>query len=76
MAKTVVCSDNTSPSLQVEPKSHDEQNASVTETKVEVNILNSPPLILSVPGELDLQDPAFIQYLAQEALGKYKEMVR
>ncbi|XP_040000397.1 clusterin-like protein 1 [Xiphias gladius] len=51
-------------------------NASVTETKVEVNILNSPPLILSVPGELDLQDPAFIQYLAQEALGKYKEMVR
>ncbi|XP_070775731.1 clusterin-like protein 1 [Enoplosus armatus] len=60
----------------VAPKSHDEQNASVTETKVEVNILNSPPLILSVPGELDLQDPAFIQYVAQEALNKYKEMVR
>uniref|UniRef100_A0A3Q1FIX0 Clusterin n=1 Tax=Acanthochromis polyacanthus TaxID=80966 RepID=A0A3Q1FIX0_9TELE len=45
-------------------------------TKVEVNILNSPPLILSVPGELELQDPAFIQYVAQEALDKYKEMAR
>lgn len=66
----------TSSTLQVAPKSHDEQNASVTGTKVEVNILNSPPLILSVPGELDLQDPAFIQYVAQEALNKYKEMVR
>lgn len=58
------------------PKSHDEQNMSTTETKVEVNILNSPSLILSVPGELELQDPAFIQYVAQEALDKYKEMVR
>ncbi|GAA6235975.1 clusterin-like protein 1 isoform X1 [Lates japonicus] len=60
----------------VAPKSHDEQNMAVTETKVEVNILNSPPLILSVPGELEVQDPAFIQYVAQEALDKYKEMVR
>ncbi|KAM9350138.1 clusterin-like protein 1 [Symphorus nematophorus] len=61
---------------RVAPESHDEQNLSVTETKVEVNILNSPPLILSIPGELELQDPAFIQYVAQEALSKYKEMVR
>ncbi|XP_018531679.1 clusterin-like protein 1 [Lates calcarifer] len=60
----------------VAPKSHDEQNMAVTETKVEVNILNSPPLILSVPGGLEVQDPAFIQYVAQEALDKYKEMVR
>ncbi|XP_008285910.1 clusterin-like protein 1 [Stegastes partitus] len=60
----------------VAPESRDEQNVSVSETKVEVNILNSPPLILSVPGELELQDPAFIQYVAQEALDKYKEMVR
>ncbi|KAM9845171.1 clusterin-like protein 1 [Aulostomus maculatus] len=60
---------------KVAPKSH-EENLSVTETKVEVNILNSPPLILSVPGELDLQDPAFIQYVAQEALDKYKEIIR
>uniref|UniRef100_A0A8C3AJU4 Clusterin n=1 Tax=Cyclopterus lumpus TaxID=8103 RepID=A0A8C3AJU4_CYCLU len=56
--------------------SHDEQNASVTETIVEVNILNSPPLLLSVPGELELRDPAFIQYVVQEALNKFKELVR
>ncbi|XP_029381410.1 clusterin-like protein 1 [Echeneis naucrates] len=60
----------------VAPKSHDEQNVSVTETKLEVNILDSPPIILSVPGELKLQDPAFIQYVALEALDKYKEMAR
>uniref|UniRef100_UPI0037E7E80E clusterin-like protein 1 n=1 Tax=Semicossyphus pulcher TaxID=241346 RepID=UPI0037E7E80E len=60
----------------VAPKILEEQNLSETETTVEVNILNSPPLILSVPGELDLKDPAFIQYVAQEALNKYKDMVR
>lgn len=59
----------------VEPDSH-EENLPVQDTKVEVNILNSPTLLLSIPGELELQDPAFIQYVAQEALDKYKEMVR
>lgn len=58
------------------PESHDEQNMSATETKVEVEVLNSPPLMLNIPKELELQDPAFIQYVAQEALDKYKEMVR
>lgn len=66
----------TSSTLQVAPKSHDEQNVSVSETTVEVIILNSPPLLLSVPGELELQDPTFIQYVTQEALNSYKEMVR
>lgn len=66
----------TSSTLQVAPKSHDEQNVSVSTTQVEVTILNSPPLLLSVPGELEVQDPAFIQYVAQEALSNYKDMVR
>lgn len=43
---------------------------------MEVNVLNSPSLVFSVPGELNLHDPAFIQYVAQEALEKYKEMIR
>ncbi|KAM4552698.1 clusterin-like protein 1 [Odontesthes bonariensis] len=60
----------------VAPESRDEANMSDTETKVEVNVLNSPPLIFSVPGELELKDPGFIQYVAQEALDKYKEIVR
>ncbi|XDV27423.1 hypothetical protein PO909_030958 [Leuciscus waleckii] len=45
-------------------------------TTVEVNILNSPTLTLTVPAGLRLQDPAFIQYVAQEALGVYKQMAR
>ncbi|XP_005476578.1 clusterin-like protein 1 isoform X1 [Oreochromis niloticus] len=61
---------------KVAPESHSEQNEAVRETKVEVNILSSPPLTLTVPSELELQDPAFIQYVAREALEKYKEMVR
>ncbi|XP_057713205.1 clusterin-like protein 1 isoform X2 [Corythoichthys intestinalis] len=60
---------------RVAPKSQD-QNMSARETQVEVNILDSPPFIFSVPGELQLQDPAFIQFVAQEALDKYKGMVR
>lgn len=62
--------------LQVSPKSREEQNTTATETKVVVNILNSPPLIVSVPGELELQDLAFIQYVAQEALNSYKEIIQ
>lgn len=62
--------------LQVAPKSHDEQNVSESTTQVEVTILNSPPLLLSVPGELELQDPAFIQYVTQEALSNYKDTAR
>ncbi|KAM9323121.1 clusterin-like protein 1 [Pholidichthys leucotaenia] len=61
---------------KVAPESHADQNASVGGTTVEVTILNSPPLILTVPGELELQEPAFIQYVTQEALDKYKELVR
>ncbi|XP_061879757.1 clusterin-like protein 1 isoform X2 [Entelurus aequoreus] len=60
---------------RVAPKSQD-LNLPAAETQVEVNILNSPPFILSVPKELDLQEPSFIQYVVQEALGKYRELVR
>uniref|UniRef100_A0A3B3VAW3 Clusterin n=1 Tax=Poecilia latipinna TaxID=48699 RepID=A0A3B3VAW3_9TELE len=54
-------------------ESHEEQNMSATETKVEVNVLNSPQLTLNIPGELELHDPAFIQYVAQEALDKIED---
>ncbi|XP_016126163.1 clusterin-like protein 1 isoform X2 [Sinocyclocheilus grahami] len=51
-------------------------NTPAADTTVEVNILNSPTLTLTVPAGLRLQDPAFIQYVAQEALGMYKQMAR
>ncbi|XP_060730129.1 clusterin-like protein 1 isoform X2 [Tachysurus vachellii] len=50
--------------------------APMADTKVEVNILNAPPLTLTVPGNLQPQDPAFIQYIANEALGFYKQKMR
>ncbi|XP_072567806.1 clusterin-like protein 1 [Paramormyrops kingsleyae] len=51
-------------------------DASGGDTIVEVNIPNCPMLSLMVPSELELQDPAFIRYVAQEALAMYKKMVR
>lgn len=58
------------------PESQEEQNMTGAETKVVVSIFNSPPLIVSVPGELELQDPAFVQFVTQEALNSYKETIR
>ncbi|CAB1349518.1 unnamed protein product [Coregonus sp. 'balchen'] len=43
------------------------------DTRVVLNILDSPLLTLSVPAELEVQDSAFIQYVAQEALAHYKQ---
>uniref|UniRef100_A0A3P9K6U0 Clusterin n=1 Tax=Oryzias latipes TaxID=8090 RepID=A0A3P9K6U0_ORYLA len=61
---------------EVAPESSDEVNTTGSKTRVEVSILDSPPFILSVPGELGVRDPAFIQHVALEALEKYKEAVR
>ncbi|KAA0719302.1 Clusterin-like protein 1 [Triplophysa tibetana] len=47
-----------------------------SDTKVEVNILHLPTLTLTVPAGLTLQDPAYIQYVTQEALDMYKQMAR
>ncbi|XP_077579678.1 clusterin-like protein 1 [Stigmatopora nigra] len=61
--------------IGVAPKGQD-QNLSEKDTQVEVTILDSAPFFFSVPGELELQDPAFVQFVAQEALDRYKGMVR
>ncbi|XP_072543019.1 clusterin-like protein 1 [Salminus brasiliensis] len=54
----------------------EEANMPAAGTKVEVNILNAPTVTLIVPAGLQLQDPAFIQYVANEALGLYKQRSR
>ncbi|KAJ8336469.1 hypothetical protein SKAU_G00376890 [Synaphobranchus kaupii] len=46
------------------------------DSTVQVSILSAPGLTLSVPAELQVHDPAFIQYVAQEALGRYKQLLR
>lgn len=68
-------------SLQVENEetAHgpgDETSAPAADTRVEVNILNAPPLTLKVPGSLQPHDPSFIQYITNEALGFYKQKTR
>ncbi|XP_062849149.1 LOW QUALITY PROTEIN: clusterin-like protein 1 [Trichomycterus rosablanca] len=54
----------------------EEINSQAADTKVEVNILNAPTLKLTVPGSLQPLDPAFIQYVATEALDFYKHRNR
>ncbi|KAF5898997.1 clusterin-like protein 1, partial [Clarias magur] len=51
----------------------EETNTQEADVKVLVNILNAPPLSLTVPGSLKAQDHAFIQYIASKALGFYKQ---
>ncbi|XP_046879863.1 clusterin-like protein 1 [Hypomesus transpacificus] len=49
------------------------ESGSKVDTTVAVKVLDSPLLTLSVPAELEMQDPAFIQYVAKEALVLYKQ---
>lgn len=43
---------------------------------VAVTLLDSAPITVSVPAELKVDDPAFIQYVAQEALALHKRQTR
>lgn len=43
---------------------------------VAVTLLDSAPITVSVPAELEVDDPAFIQYVAQEALTLHKQQIR
>lgn len=61
---------------QVVSEGVDGGSSSGGDTKVELNILNSPPLLLTIPAGVELQDPAFINFVAQEALEMYKQMFR
>ncbi|KTF74507.1 hypothetical protein cypCar_00032228 [Cyprinus carpio] len=74
---TELANNNTTPeSIFSIVTTEEGDNTPAEDTTVEVNILNSPTLTLTVPAVLRLQDPAFIQYVAQEALGMYKQMAR
>lgn len=43
---------------------------------VTVTLLDSAPITVSVPAELEVDDPAFIQYVAQEALTLHKQQIK
>nr|CBN82071.1 Clusterin-like protein 1 [Dicentrarchus labrax] len=46
------------------------------DSSVAVTLLDSAPITVSVPAELEVDDPAFIQYVAQEALTLHKRQIR
>lgn len=46
------------------------------DSEVVVTLLDSVPITVSVPAELEVDDPAFIQYVAQEALTLHKQQIR
>lgn len=46
------------------------------DSSVVVTILDSGPITVSVPAELEVEDPAFIQYVVQEALTLHKQQIK
>ncbi|XP_071768220.2 clusterin-like protein 1 [Centroberyx gerrardi] len=62
--------------ITVTPQQQMKNTRSKMDTSVVVTVLDSAPLTLSVPAELEVDDPAFIQYVAQEALALQKQRIR
>ncbi|XP_041824556.1 clusterin-like protein 1 [Melanotaenia boesemani] len=58
--------------LQQQMKNH----KLIEEHRVVVSILGSAPITIPVPKDLVVEDPAFIQYVAQEALTLYKQQIK
>ncbi|XP_066536468.1 clusterin-like protein 1 [Hoplias malabaricus] len=58
--------------VQLVPGNLDLVGGARTDTVVEVTVLDSPALSISVPADLEISEPAFIQYIAKEALVTYQ----
>lgn len=46
------------------------------DSSVVVTILDSAPFTVLVPADIEIDDPTFIQYVAQEALTLHKQQIR
>ncbi|XP_029281657.1 clusterin [Cottoperca gobio] len=53
--------------------SRDAEEKQPGDTNVSVQLFDSPPMNVSVPGDIPWNDPKFSEVLAQEALDRYKE---
>uniref|UniRef100_A0A8D0ASD1 Clusterin C-terminal domain-containing protein n=1 Tax=Sander lucioperca TaxID=283035 RepID=A0A8D0ASD1_SANLU len=62
--------------FQVNPQQQMKSIRPKTDSSVVVTILDSAPITISVPAELEVDDNAFIQYVAQELQKKYSQMCR
>lgn len=73
----VFCNLHLSSVLQVISKDSPEEERAgeenPAETSVEVQLFDSPPMKITVPGDIPWNDPKFSEVVAQEALDRYKE---
>ncbi|KAM9354441.1 clusterin [Pholidichthys leucotaenia] len=51
-----------------------DENKEPDDTKVSVQLFDSPPMNFTVPGDIPWTDPKFSEVVAQEALDRYKEI--
>lgn len=74
----ISCIDAASLNLifQVNPQQQTRTIRPKADSSVVVTVLDSAPITVSVPAELELDDPAFMQYVAQEALTLHKQQIR
>ncbi|XP_074471889.1 clusterin [Sebastes fasciatus] len=57
----------------VNSRDTEEEKKHPGETNVSVKLFDSPPMNISIPGDIPWTDPKFSEVLAQEALDRYKE---
>ncbi|XP_029955761.1 LOW QUALITY PROTEIN: clusterin-like protein 1 [Salarias fasciatus] len=62
--------------ITVNPQQQTMGNRSGADTSVVVSIFDSSPLTISVPADLDVDEPAFIHFVAEEALATLKHQMR
>lgn len=61
---------------QVNPQQQMKSNTHKADSSVVVTILDSAPITISVPADLEVDDPVFMQYVAKEALTLHKRQIR
>uniref|UniRef100_A0A3Q1F8B2 Clusterin n=1 Tax=Acanthochromis polyacanthus TaxID=80966 RepID=A0A3Q1F8B2_9TELE len=62
--------------ISVNPQQRMRNNKPKAESTVVVSILDSTPITVLVPADLEVDDPAFIQFVAQEALTLHKRQIK
>uniref|UniRef100_A0A3B4ES10 Clusterin n=1 Tax=Pundamilia nyererei TaxID=303518 RepID=A0A3B4ES10_9CICH len=62
--------------ILVSPQQQIKNNKPKADSSVTVSIMDSAPVTILVPADLEVDDPAFIQNVAQEALTLYKRKIK
>ncbi|XP_047423717.1 clusterin-like isoform X1 [Mugil cephalus] len=75
LSNSTVGTDNIFSVITVDTQ-HMKNNEAKADSSVVVSILDSAPMTVSVPADLEVDDPAFIEHVAQEALTQHKQQIR